>query len=274
MRQKPLFFAGLLLAVFLSHGVRAETIYKTRFDKIMLVPVDKSITQGEPVDHPATISEAKVYNMLGSLRFDRRALILKDVEDIRLFDQRGLKLLSPYIAQALQQANSDQMVQFVYIKKAPKWRVFRNDRLISAKLYVRGGEMYMHFTKLYAKIFGDYQRQGKEQRFLQKAKDVRVSLAPKPGQRTLESKFVALKIDHDFKSDLAAIAAEEEAAKQAAEEAEKVRGVPVPDSTASVPKAPDQESEKRLQTLKELRKKKLISEREYQQKRKEIIGEI
>lgn len=291
-----LWISLLLVGNLSASQAFAETIYKKNFDKIRLIPLDSDITMGEPVEHPYTISEQKIHNMLASLHFGRRLLILKDVEEIRLFDKRGLELLAPYLAQAFQKAGPDQMVQFTYIKKAPHWRVIRNDRLISGKAFIRNGELFIKFTKLYAKVFGDYQRAGKEERFFNSAKDIGSSLESKPGQRTIDSKFIALKIDHDYLADLEKLAEEEKAAKKQAEDREQIKGIPLPEkaterSTAkATPASPANRSEPalseetatpedgditaRLETLKELRKKKLISEREYQKKRKEILGDL
>ncbi len=279
-----------LIALVLPLTVQAESIYKKKYNSIKLEKIDEELTAGEPVDHPALLEEAKLYNMLASLRFDKKSLILKDVENIRLFGDKDLKLLTPHFLTALRKATPEQMVSFAYVKVGRNWKVMRDDRLITGKMFVRGGELYVSFTKLNAKIFGDYQRAGSE-RILQRAKDLRVSLDAKGGQRLLNGKFIALKFNHNYHADLMRLAADERALK-AAKKAEQVNDeIPLPRSTsttaqndvplpasrrtapaASAPASGD--AKLRLETLEDLKNKKLISEREYKRKRKEILDSL
>ncbi len=282
MPKKHFIIGSLLLAlaVIAASPAAAQTIYRKNYNNVKLIKLDKKVAFDGVADQPYTVSPEKMHNMLASLRFDRARVILKDVDEVRLLDPKGIKLLTPYLVEAFKLAGPDQMVSFTYIKKAPKWKVIRNDRLISAKMFVRNGDLYISFRKLYAKIFGDYQREGKGEQFFNRAKDVRVSLAMMPGQRTIGAKFIALKIDHDYLVDLKRQEAEDkdaaDAKKREKEVGQKVSGVPLPDSpreknnTAQL----SGDAAKRLETLEELHKKKLISNKEYNRKRKEIIGDI
>jgi len=273
----------------------AETLYKGKFNEVRLVKTKKRVVGDTPPDHPSDISEAKIYNMLGTLHFDKDVIIVEDVEDKRLFDKRGLDLLAPYLAQALNKASPEQMVFFRYIKKAPFAKVFRNDRLIMGHCFVRDGELFIRFKKLYAKVFGDYDRAGMKNRLLN-AKDMKVSLNIHSAHRSLGKKFIAMQIDHDYKTDL-----EELAVKEAAEEKEQEKkrkesklivGIPIPDgesqgddgSTTSQeqqitalqeePVTGGRDVMARLKTLDKLKKNKLITQKEYNKKRTEILQDL
>lgn len=285
---------GLLLQ---PSPLSAKTIYRGEFDVVKLIPAPSDLIGGEAPAHPATISESQLYNILASLHFDQRILIMKDKEDERLFDQRGLQLLAPYLSQGLAEATEKQVVYFRYIKKAPQLRVLRNDRLIVGEAFVRSGELFIRFKKIYAKVFGDYHRAGQEGEFLRRAKDINVSFRIRDGQRMVGEKFVALTIAHDFYSDLEKEHQQAEAEKEAAKAAETVRGVPLPqvesgqpgkavtskvekpkaeprrDAPATIEATPAGESDivVRLKTLEELKEKELITNKEYQQKKKEIL---
>ncbi len=313
MKRQNLFLLFLSLSLtsllFSAPAWAKKTIYKGKFDEIYIISAEKKIIGEEALEHPATIDEAKIYNMLATLRFSKNSVIFKDKEDVRLFDQRGLKFLSPYLTQALAEASPEEVVYFRYIKKDPKWKVLRNDRVIIGRCFVRNGELLIRFQKLYAKIFGDYQRVS-QRNLIAEAKDVRVALYPRPGHRALSQKFIALQIDHDYRTDVEEERAAELAAKKKAKEEEEVRGVPLPDTepgkiaeespvtTESPKKAKKKEPKKaakktpvkddpkkadvstagddsdivvRLKTLDELKKQKLISGKEYKKKKQEIL---
>ena len=285
---------GLLLLTCLVPGfARAETkiLYDKKFNTVRLVDVDAKITGEGELNQPVNISKEKVHNMLGSLTFDKGLVIMKDREEVTLFDKRGLDLLSPYISQAFAEATPEQMVQFLYILKAPYGKVIRNDRLIIGNMWVRNGELFVRFDKLYAKIFGDYQRPG-NQRMLNDAKDVRVSLAQQPGQTVIGQKLVALRIQHDYYADLQRRKEEQLKAKEEKKKEETEIGVPLPQSEPAPQQTAKQDSqvgnlvsdqagaalpgstEARLQELDELKKKQLISDKEYKAKRKEILEDL
>lgn len=290
----PKYLSALLIAAFLMVGAHMadagskKPIYKKNYNYVKIIDADDDFEELQPFDHPKEISEAKIYNMLASLHFDKGSLMFDDKEELRLFDLRGLKLLSPYLAQALSEVEADQVVAFQYIKKAPFAKVVRNDRLIAGKCFVRDGELFIRFGKLYAKIVGDYSRAG-QQRVVREAQDRRVLLRSMPGQRSLGEKFIALQVEHDFKADLDRMAREEIERKRQKEAAESFSGVPVPatpppgegvptPSTASskekAPAKDDTEIKVKLKTLKELRDDDLISEKEYEKKKAELLGEI
>lgn len=284
----------LLLLAFLAPGlVRAETkiLYDKKFNTVRLVDADAKVTGEGALNQPKTISKEKIHNMLGSLAFDKGLVIMKDREDVTLFDKRGLDLLSPYISQALAEATPEQMVRFLYILKAPYGKVIRNDRLIMGNMWVRNGELFIRFDKLYAKIFGDYQRPGNS-RLLNDAKDIRVSLSQQPGQTVIGQKLVALRVQHDYYADLQRRQAEKLKAKEEKKKQETEIGVPLPETEPAPQQAAKKDgtvgnlvsdeaaeavpgsTEARLQELDELKKKQLISDKEYKAKRKEILEDL
>lgn len=284
---------GLLVAILLPVAVRAETkvLYDKDFNTVRLVDAEKSVTADGALNQPITISKEKLHNMLATLSFNKTLVIMKDREDVTLFDKRGLEMLTPYLSQAFAEATPEQMVRFLYIKKDPYGKVIRNDRLIMGYMWVRNGELFVRFDKLYAKIFGDYQRPG-NRKMLNDAKDVRVSLDQQPGQTVIGQKLVALRINHDYYADIQRKREENLRAKEEKKKKETEVGVPLPESEPGAETANAKDSTvknlvsdepgaslpgstaSRLNELDELKKKQLISEKEYKAKRKEILEDL
>ena len=271
-----------------------KVIFNKKYDTVRLVKTKDSVTGGVALDQPKVIGAEKIHNMLATLRFDKRNVLFKNQEDARLFDKRGLKMLSEPISQAFAAATPEQLVFFQFIKKAPYAKVIRNDRLIRGYLFVHDGKVFIRFQKLYAKIFGDYQRAG-QQRMLNDAKDVRVSLNQQLGQEVLGQKLVSLQVSHDFYADLQREAEEKKQAELEKKKQEDTIGVPVPDAPPPSPKSKSNSEgsvtklvkndtaasaanpnsvEARLNKLDDLKEKKLISNQEYKAKRKEILDSI
>lgn len=286
---------GLALCGF-SLPAQAKTLYKDKFNKIEIVKADKGLLGENPFDHPQELSEAQINNMLASLRFDKSALIFRDIDDRRLLDKRGLELLVPHLARAFAELGPEEVVLFRYIKKAPYAKVFRNDRLIIAECFLRGNELYLRFSKLYAKIFDDYDQSGRVSRFLQ-AQDLNVDLNIHDGQRKIGEKFIALSTEYDFKADLDRQEAEEKIQKKKEKAAKETYGIPLPEVEKIKEKAKEEkataESEERpskeatgtettpeSDTLDRLRELKLlldqgaITKHEYKEKRRAILKKL
>jgi uncharacterized protein YxeA len=264
--------AFLLVAIPASSFAGKNTIYKKKQTHIKLVKADKQLLSHGALSHPREIPEEKMFNILASLRFDKNALFFKDTKDRRVFTKKSLKILAPVFVQAFQKAGPKQQVYFRFVQKGALAKVVRNDRLIQGEAFIRGDEVFFRFAKIHAKIFGDYEGAARHgQALVNRSKDIRVSLAQMNGQRRLGTKFIALNILHDFKTDLEQIAIQEKIEKQSEKEekSETVKGIPLPQVAKE-----NSDAGQRLETLQTLRDKNLISEREYQAKKREILKEL
>lgn len=240
---------------------------------------------------PHTFTEEQMIDILRTLRYSRRALF-SDKEKIRnVFELEYIDKYAPYLVEAFAKAKPNQVVVWSVVQKRPLV-VLRNDRLTQVRMYVAGNELYMDFIKTEAQLQGDYQAQTVGDRNIEQAKGLRILLDPQKGQKFgLNSTDVLIL---DLSTDFATLADEIIAADLAQEEEEKSRknkkrtqkmeakapgsGAAAAPVTAAPPPASAPQSDKdlknaeqRLQELKRLEEKGLISKEDYNKKKEEIL---
>lgn len=203
-------------------------------------------------EHPAQIERRMLANLLSSIRLSRRAFFKKEkvVDDRAIFDDSTLQSLGEYFAAALAQAKDNQLITFSFIYKNPKFFI-RNDRLTTGLMWVEGGALHVEFNKVFAKMPDDTSKRGFYiTRAANKAESVRVILEVQPGQMLAEdnSKEMILPLKGEF--------------------AERVA------SQAATVDAEAGDTGTRLKKIERLKEMGLISQEEYEVKRREILGKI
>jgi hypothetical protein len=216
--------------------------------------------------------------LLSSIKFNKKILLLKDIENRDLFDEKNVEFLTPYLVEAFQKAKPEEAVVVSYFTRDSKL-VIQNDRLTVMRAYVKSDGLHIKFTKIYAKLLGDRTTQGAASASSQ-ARGLRVTLELQEGQNRVAWDPEELVFDLNHFAG-AAVAEKAEPAKKGktkkekqgkeivAEEAVK----PVQKKTAS---ASDDTGDKtvrdRLKELDQLKADALITDKEYQAKRKELLN--
>ena len=265
----------------------AKDVYllKRKLNTVQVKKADSGLLEKTKLNHPHLFDSEDLKNILSSIRFSKQILIIKDIDNAPLFPSETLDELLPHLVEAFRLAEPDQVVFFSYIVQNPKFLI-RNDHLTFCRAFIVGDELHLEFGKLYAKLFGDYQKKN-EQRLVNQARGLRVSLEPTEGQYLDPNDPKTLIVD--LKRDYAVIVAERE--KRDREQIKKVGvkkdEVPLPSESVAATRdhsknpadtllsSPPQSSvEERLRVLKQLREDELITEKEYKRKKKELLKDL
>lgn len=261
----------LSLSVFLSASSFAGTvIYKSR-NKLDFVKIEKAKKPEKEggLLHPHEFDPEQIRSILRSIRFNKKILLLKDIENKTLFDEGNIEFLAPYLIEAFKKANAEEVVAVSYYTREGK-SVIQNDRLTIFRAFLKEDGLHMKFTKMYAKLLGDRTAMGAD-RMSQEARSLRVSLEPQPGQNRIswdpeEIVFDLAVFAPGGMKVPAPIAVKHESKKGK----EKVRA----SEERREPPAGEKSVKERLRELDELKKDELITEKEYQRKRRELIEQL
>jgi hypothetical protein len=238
--------AGLLDGLFGSStgsGARAEPGRRTwtihEFTTIRLVPRESG---SAPNQHPAVIDAEVLRQQLARVRFDVRA----DVTEA-LFDTTELAELVEPLAQALASAAPEDDLLLLSSSRRGGG-IFVQPMGVTARLFVQGGSLQVIVNDARYEFMNNYIG----------------SRVPAPRPDWLALPLVATAAPAPAATVLPAAAAP---------------AVPAPAAAAAPPLRPRDpgfadEVEQRLTTLKRLRERGLITEEEYQQKRKEILQQL
>ncbi len=255
------------------------------------------------LNHPYTFDPKKLTDMLLSLRYNKKMLLRKGIQDKQLFFDAALveNKFVPKIVEAFEEAGPDQVVVISIVQKDPYF-IVRNDRLNVIQAYVAQDGLHLNFVKSDAKLFGDYQAHKTGFAMREGAVGLGVTLEPQAGQSLsfTSPDEIILDLNYNF-AQLVDQKADEDTAKKMEEERAKkygkrrstesapVSNVPAPvTNTASVsskprrsvaetptaPVANVQTTEQRLNNLKVLKEKGLINQQEYDAKKKEILKDL
>lgn len=238
---------AIVLGVFVVTTAHAGTEYintNRKLDFVKLVELTKKDQTDIHPQHPATVSIDKMRELLASLQISHTAFFKRTkITDRQVFDDYGVNYLAPYLAEALTRANNNQVVVFSYQHGNPK-KIIDNDRFSTGKVWMEGTQLHIEFLKLMAKFTGDLSKRGYAEKVLGNAKGLRVALEAGPGQMLGASN--ASEIIFDTKATFAA-------------------------SGNQKHRMPESVSE-RLDELKKLYDRKMISDTEYRAKRQTIIN--
>ncbi len=269
-----------------------QYIYKNP-NKLDFVKVDKAKKEEKEggLKHPATVDLGQMKGILSAIHFSKKNLLFKDMEDRGLLAERHVEFLAPFIVEALQKATDNQVVVVSYFTKDSKYLV-QNNRLTIFRAFVKDDGLHMRFSKVYAKLLGDRGTKGAT-RTANEAEELNVSFEMHPGQSwvTIDPKEVLFDLKYDFVRNVAQ--AEAAPAKKDKKESSKIvnktktekveKASSGPDETDTV-KEERQDAAKavqdktsirqRLKELDALKKEDLITEKEYQKKRQQLLLEL
>ncbi|MDO8644347.1 MAG: hypothetical protein Q7S00_05190 [bacterium] len=251
---RKLLFFFLLLPLTLS----AATFYRGRVDYVRTEKAPKEVRQLK-LNHPHLFDEDKLRSILSAIRFNKKILVMKDIENRRVFDDRAVEFLLPYLMQAFSQVGEKELVRFAFVNQDPKV-IIQNDQLIACKMFIEGTTLHMDFMKLYAKLLGDYQRKGAEN-LIWDSQEIGVSLEYIPGIQPSQNnpKEVLIDMTHDFTKEPAAVEASQPEIRV---------------QTKIIQKEAPKSVKERLKELEQVKKEELITEKEYQKKRKDLLKEL
>lgn len=250
--KKILLVIGLIISITPPLFAAKSTYIVTnhRLNYVKLSEVKGKVAQSRMMTHPKELDEAKMREVLGSVKISKRQVIGDDTTDRSVFNDKAIDFLAPALVRAFRKATPLEEVVFSYLVKDPIF-IIRNDRLNIAELWVHDDELHIKFGKLYAKVLGDIDKKGNYSQIIAKAKGLRVEFELGPGQTLNPDDTDELIIALNYNSG-------------------NFTGSVKP----SVKDSTDPNIEERLKTLDDLKKKKLISDTEYKEKRKEILGDF
>jgi len=282
---------GLFLFFFcFSFSVQAENTYIYR-QKINWVKLDKADPKDVPLGslkHPYTsVSTEEMEAMLLSIKIAKRYALKKTVESVDVFNSWEARRYAPFLVEGLAKVDPDHVINFALIHKRPAF-ILQNDYITMGNVWADSEGIHFQFTKLFAKISGDYEASAHTDKTLRKVKSQRLALEAGPGQKLSYYSAMEVIMDpaHNFISEaqveLARRQAEEEsllqgkaakkkkgkAARELVTEEEKQEAADAGEASGS------QDVAGRLRELEKLKTDKLISEQEYQNLRKKIMQEI
>ncbi|HEX5034980.1 MAG TPA: SHOCT domain-containing protein [bacterium] len=297
MKKSPIFFCILMFA--LSSPALAETIYKQPNNQANFVKIEKfKSPDGETLSQPYNFDETQLRAILSSLKYGKKLILLKESKNRDLYEVEYIDKFVPYLMQAFAKVKPDQAVVWSVVQKRPYF-IIRNDKLTIVRMWVVGSELHMDFIKTEAKLQGDYQAKTTGQKLIDDAKSIGVTIEPQQGQKfglnSTDELIIDLKVD--WPTIAANLAAEDERLRQEAE-AEKAAkkghrtanatpaaaaptSLTTTTTSGSAPAAKpaispvDQKNaQTRLTELKSLKDKGLISEKDYEQKKAEILKDL
>lgn len=276
-----------LLTVFLvssfsynGHAKNKAYIYQSNVNWVKLVKLSKKQMAGQTLDHPAEFSNSAIEDMLLSITLNQASLFKKEVKEKEVFNSIEARKYAPFIAEALNKAGPNEVVNVSIVHKRPYF-ILQNDYITNINIYKTSQGLHFYFNKLYAKIVGDYKQASQMTESIQKARSLNVSLQATPGQKLAMNNGIELIMDtqHSFADNVAAFQEKNQqnneenlkakSRRKATPEKENVSSA-APTNTASE----DSSLKARLQKLEDLKKDKLVTEAEYQQKRKEILQDL
>src|SRR5262249_36210238 len=122
MSLKRFAFAALSLSTLLLTAVPARAgddyIYKSKnkIDFIKLEKAKKDEKEGG-LNHPTTFTSDQMKQILSSIHFNKKILLLKDIENRDLFDEQNVEFLTPYLVEAFQKVKPEQVVTISYFTR-------------------------------------------------------------------------------------------------------------------------------------------------------------
>lgn len=259
---KKLMLLFLMVFIFVPQVSQAKSkyLYRQRAEWVKLIKLSKKQMAGVALQHPYTeLKVSDVEAMLLSLSMNKGSFFKKEDEERNLFSIEEAKKFAPYITKALAKAAPNQVVNVSVIHKRPRF-IISNDYISIMNVYKTSEGLHVHFNKLFAKLNSDYKQASQMDEAIQRAKGLRVSLEAKPGQKLAygDRDEVILDPQFDFSSTIDR--------KVPAQTNYKVTQTPTTNPAGN--------TADRLQELENLRAQKLITNQEYQKKRKEILEGI
>lgn len=259
MKRISLVLLIIILGFYSSAQVWGDSPYIYR-QRVNWVKIDKASPKEFPLHdlkHPYTaLTPEQMEAMLFSIKISKRYTLKKEIDSVDVFSSWEARKYAPYLVEALAKAEPEQVVSFSIVHKRPFF-ILRNDRLTMGNLFVASDGIHFQFTKLFAKLEGDYEASGHMDKAVRNAKTMRVTLEAQAGQQLSYASATEVILDPNYNF-LAQV--EQYKAEEKAQESKEMKG------SGAI--------EERLGRLEDLKKQKLITEKEYQDLRKKILSEI
>lgn len=256
MRYKMItFYLGLsfLLEPALAFAAKTTYIYTDRkFHFVKRVELKKKeLKERGEANHPYGFDELQLKNMLGDLHFSHKLILKEEVETKEVFNKLALDFLVPHLVEAFKNTMPQEEVVFSLIT-ASRALVFQENRLTLAEAWIKDNFLHIRFRKLMAKIdLTKYDKFADVSKAINRARGLHIDLELKPGQEYGDStEEVLLSLTKT-----------------------QAVGKPGVSSTVAEP-ALSSGIETRLKELENLKEKSLITEEEYEAKRKEILSDL
>lgn len=298
---------SLLIAIALCLAAADVSAAKTtyiatnhRFNFVKLKEVSARVAEERLMTHPTTVNELGLRAALASVRLSRSFIIKKEIEDQQVFDEPAINFLVPAMVKAFAEAKPIEEVVISYLSKYPLV-IIRNDRLNIATAWIHENELHLKFSKLYALVTLDVDKRGSEAKAANNSRGLRINLEIGPGQRMAinDPEELILDINYNYaeKPKEAPVPddytmAGEKIEKAPDDKADVKKGKKSKGKEKAVEKAEASNSaeavaakeeateltvdsvESRLQKLEDLKSKGLITKKEYEAKRKEILDSL
>ena len=306
-------FVALSIPSIASLGIGGERIWRQANNPANYVVIEEFDKSDNPagmvLNHPYEFDPKLFTDMLLSVRYNKDYILRKDIKDKQVFFDIALveKTFVPRIVEAFKKATPNQVVVFSIVQKDP-YVVVRNDRLNIVRAFVAQDGLHLNFVKADAKLYGDYKAHTTGRSLIDSAKGLRVTLEPQPGQKLALNNMseIVLDLNYDFAAWVDQKAAEdaekereekERKRKKKEEKESKKKGIVAetqtsrssqenpsrfarepsrvsPEISSPSPSTEKQSPIDRLTELKQLKQKGLISDKEYEEKRKEILNQL
>lgn len=303
MKRSLLIAAVLFFVAVDAHAAKTTYIASNhRFNFVKLTEVSPRIAEERLMTHPATVNEQGLRAALASVKLSRSFLIKKEIEDQQVFDEPAINFFVPAMVTAFAQAKPIEEVVISYLSKYPLI-IIRNDRLNIASAWIHENELHLKFSKLYALVTLDVDKRGNEAKAANNARGLRVNLEIGPGQRMAINDPEELILDMNYNyaekpkeapvpDDYTMAGEKIEKAPDEGEKAEAKKEKKSKGKEKAIEKSKAEDSveaeaakekaaapasgsvEDRLQKLQDLKSKGLITQKEYETKRKEILDSL
>jgi hypothetical protein len=251
---------GLLASGVLSaHAGQARSWQLHEFTRIELVPREAG---AEPNQHPAKLTPDALRDQLARLRF-----VAPNGGRVALFANDELAELISTLSQAFERADPAEDVLLLSSARR-EGGMLGSPMAVTARLFVQDGNLQFIVHDARFEFYNVYRGTGTPPRFVygsrSAAGNVKLEAADATNRRT------------DWLSIPTTVAGAAPAAAPAPAATPAPAPAAQPAQAPTPAKAADRSDdlERRLETLKRLREKNLISEDEYQQKRKELLQQL
>lgn len=245
-----------------------------RWNYVKVVEVKPRVAEERNMTQPVDISVAQMSDILRSLKISKQHLFGDEVTEREIFNEKAINFLAPALSQAFRDAASNEEVQFAYDVKDPKF-ILRNDRLTAVTAWVSGRDLYLEFNRLAEKLLGDTDKRGRESYTLSRAQGLRLSLEIGPGMTmaAVGSKTMVVDLNHSFRPEVASSKTTTGTAAATTTTAANDK-VSTGTTATSAPVMSDDKTTRRLEKLDMLRKRNLITNKEYKEKKAEILKDL
>lgn len=274
-----LVLAVAILVSPLVEAKRSDYVYRSRANWVKLIKLSTKQLAGQTLNHPyQQVTVDQMTAMLQSLHMNKKKLFKKEeFKTSEIFSPIEARKYAPLLVKALEKASPNEVVNMAVVHRRPYF-VLRNDFISILNVFAGQDGVHFYFSKLFARLDGDYQQASNVDKSIRKAKSIRVSLDAREGQiLTPNGNELILNPTHNY-GDAQAFAATEytPAPKNVAgsvpskKMAKKTNATLKPEPTQGGAYS----VKTRLQQLESLKAANLISTSEYKRKRSEILNQL